>query len=67
MTYPKLKPCPECGQEMTLFQYESGWWRAECDPCPETVGGIYIGSCEGRKLDAIRAHNSRTAPERNDQ
>lgn len=63
MTYPKIKPCPECGKEPFLFGYE-GWnggissWRVECDPC-EGPGGIYIGSCEGRKLDAIRAHNTR--------
>jgi hypothetical protein len=56
MTYPKLKPCPKCGGEPWLFGYE-GWngqissWRVECDPC------FYIGSCEGRKLDAIREHN----------
>lgn len=58
MTYPKLKPCPKCGAEPLLFGYE-GWngsissWRVECDPCD------YIGSCEGRKLDAIREHNRR--------
>lgn len=58
MSYPKLKPCPKCGQEPELFAYE-GWlggissWRVECDGCN------YIGSCEGRKLDAIREHNRR--------
>jgi hypothetical protein len=63
VTYPKLRPCPNCGQAPFLFGYE-GWsggissWRVECDPCPEAPGGIYIGSCEGRKLDAIRAHNA---------
>ena len=57
MTYPKLKPCP-CGEEISLYAYE-GWnggissWRAECDKCN------HIGSCEGRKLDAIREHNRR--------
>ena len=57
MTYPKLKLCPKCGDEMFLFGYE-GWnggissWRAECEGCN------YIGSCEGRKLDAIRSHNA---------
>ena len=63
MTNPKLKPCPNCGQEPFLFGYEA-WnggvrsWCVECDPCPGTPGGIYIRSCEGRKLDAIRAHNA---------
>ena len=67
MTYPKLKPCPNCGEEPFLFGYE-GWngsissWRVECDPCSGTPGGIYIGSCEGRKLDAIRAHNASATP-----
>lgn len=63
MAYPKLKACPTCSGPMTLYGYE-GWngsissWRAECadDACG------YIGSCEGRKLDAIRQHNSRQAP-----
>lgn len=58
MTYPKMQPCPTCKQEPLLFAYE-GWnggissWRVECDDCN------YIGSCEGRKLDAIREHNRR--------
>jgi hypothetical protein len=58
MTYPNLKPCPHCKQEPQLFGYEA-WngsissWRVECDDCH------YIGSCEGRKLDAIREHNRR--------
>jgi hypothetical protein len=56
MTYPKLEPCPKCGMEMVLWAYHN-WigqissWRAECEGCD------YIGSCEGRKLDAIREHN----------
>ena len=58
MTYPKLKDCPKCAAPVELFGYE-GWngsissWRVECDDCH------YIGSCEGRKLDAIREHNRR--------
>lgn len=58
MTYPNLKPCPKCRADTLLFGYE-GWdgrissWRVECDSCD------YIGSCEGRKLDAIREHNRR--------
>ena len=56
MTYPRLKPCPDCGAETELYGYE-GWngsissWRVACDDCH------YIGSCERRKLDAIRVHN----------
>ena len=64
MTYPKMKPCPKCGQPPFLFGYEGcnggiSSWRVECDPCPESEGGHYIGSCEGRKLDAIREYNRR--------
>lgn len=57
MTYPILRPCA-CGAELSLYGYE-GWngrissWRVECDDCD------YIGSCEARKLDAIREHNRR--------
>jgi hypothetical protein len=60
MTYPKMKPCPKCGGETFAFGYEA-WngtissWRVECYDCS------YIGSCEGRKLDAIREHNRRVA------
>lgn len=63
MTYPKMKPCPKCGSDTFLFGYE-GWnggissWRVECDGCN------YIGSCEGRKLDSIRAHNARALAEK---
>jgi hypothetical protein len=58
VTYPKVKLCPECASEPSLYAYDN-WigqissWRVECDHCG------YIGSCEGRKLDAIRAHNAR--------
>lgn len=60
MTYPNLKMCPKCSEEPLLWGYE-GWngsissWRVECDACG------YIGSCEGRKLDAIREHNRRAS------
>lgn len=55
MTYPKIKPCPKCNSDdyIAVYTYESGWSRVECDKCH----GIF--SCEGRKLDAIREHNSR--------
>ena len=52
MTYPKMKPCQKCGAQMACYTYESGWSRVECDRCD------HISSCEGRKLDAIRAHNA---------
>ncbi len=66
MTLPKMKPCPKCGQPPFLFGYEGyngrvSSWRVECDPCAGSPGGIYIGSCEGRQLDAVREHNRRVA------
>lgn len=53
MTYPKMKPCQKCKASVACYTYESGWSRVECDKCH------HIGSCEGRKLDAIRVHNTR--------
>lgn len=53
MTYPKMKPCPNCKTPVACYTYESGWSRVECDGCS------YIGSCEGRKLDAIKVHNAK--------
>lgn len=30
MTYPKLKPCPRCGNEdIEIYTYESGWKHVE--------------------------------------
>lgn len=55
MSYPKIKPCPACGEDVALYAYDSGWKRVECDECN------YIGPCEGRTLDAIREHNRRVA------
>jgi hypothetical protein len=53
MTYPQMKPCRKCqSPNVACYTYESGWSRVECDSC------THISSCEGRKLDAIRAHNS---------
>lgn len=55
MTYPKMKFCPNCQIPVACYTYESGWSRVECDRCS------YIGSCEGRKIDAIRVHNAHVA------
>ena len=35
MTYPKLKPCPQCGELdwLEIYTYESGWKFVECDKC----------------------------------
>lgn len=55
MTYPKLKPCPSCGEDTDVYGYDHvTWtnWRVECDNC------WYIGPC-GTKLQAMRGHNAR--------
>lgn len=54
MTYPKMKPCPDCGNEdVVAYAYESGWKHVECDECH------YLGPGHGRTRDAIKAHNER--------
>lgn len=55
MTYPKMKPCPICGQADTLevYKYENGWQHVECDL--NACG--YMGPGEGSILQAIRSHN----------
>ena len=56
MAYPKMKPCPNCGNEdVVAYAYESGWKHVECDECH------YLGPGEGRTRDAIKAHNERCA------
>lgn len=63
MTYPKMKPCEKCGGGVDLWTYESGWSRVEC----RNPRCDFISSCEGTKLQAIRAHNNkhtaRSAPD----
>lgn len=56
MTLPLIKgPCPECGDDLGLFKYETGWIRVECVVC------IFVGSAGQSKLVAIREHNRRMA------
>ena len=53
MTYPKLKPCPNCGCIYTELYGYGDWgttWHVECDECH------YMGP-GGNKLQAIREHN----------
>jgi hypothetical protein len=59
MTYPKIKPCPNCGNaDLSMYGYGySDWgtiWHVECDDCQ------YMGP-GGNKLMAIRRHNERAA------
>ena len=54
MTYPKIKPCPVCGNaDLDLYGY-GDWapytWHVECDDCH------YMGPGDN-KLMAIRRHN----------
>lgn len=56
MTYPKIKPCPECsrsGEDLDIYTYPSGWKYVECVRCN------YRGPGEGTFRDAIRSHNKR--------
>ncbi len=53
MTAPKLKDCPACGHQITVYTYDSGWRRAECDHCD------YIAEPAQNIIQAARNHNSR--------
>jgi uncharacterized metal-binding protein (TIGR02443 family) len=54
MTYPKIKPCPKCGQSdtMEVYKYENGWQHIECE-----LDCGYMGPGSGSILGAIRNHN----------
>lgn len=60
MTYPRIRPCPKCGDpDLAVYTYDNGWKHVECDEC------YYLGPGEGSKLQAIRSHNQRvTEPAR---
>lgn len=54
MTYPKIKPCPNCGDDgVDIYEYESGWKHVECHKCN------WLGPGEGRNVQAIRSWNAR--------
>lgn len=58
MSYPKIKPCPNCGNaELDMFGYGE-WgpptWHVECVECN------YMGPGDN-KLMAIRRHNEHCA------
>ena len=55
MTYPKMKPCPRCGDDVVVYTYESGWRHVECLKCN------YLGPGEGSIAAAIKAHNIHSA------
>jgi len=56
MSYPKIKPCPDCNNpDVAMYGYgEYGPlnWHVECDDCH------YLGPC-GNKMQAIRLHNAK--------
>ena len=57
MTYPKIKPCPTCGNPgdgLSVYTYENGGRHVECNECS------YLDPCGGSILSAIRLHNERT-------
>lgn len=52
MTYPKMKPCPKCGDpDVSVYTYENGWRHVECDECH------YLGPGAGNIRQAIQDHN----------
>ncbi len=51
MTYPKLKPCPRCGSELSVYTYENGARHVECNDCQ------YLGPAMSSIMAAIRLHN----------
>lgn len=63
MTYPKLKPCPDCKttDDLEIYTYESGSRRVECDRC------FYLGPAGTSILWAIRLHNQRQSEATHDR
>jgi len=61
MTYPKIRPCPNCGgSALSVYKYDSGWQYVECDsPLPSGGACWYSGPGEGSIMQAIRSHNAR--------
>lgn len=58
MTYPKIRPCPECGSDnVTVYETEYRWKHVECDDC------FHLGPGEGRKGQAIKSWNDRAQTE----
>jgi Zn ribbon nucleic-acid-binding protein len=53
MTAPKSTPCPKCRGDVSVWTYEDGWRRAECDKCD------YIAEPAENIIRAIRNHNER--------
>lgn len=57
MSYPKIEPCPRCGNDdVEVYHYDNGWHHVECDGCQ------YLGPGEGSATAAIKSHNDNRAP-----
>ena len=50
MTYQKMKPCPRCDGDVSVYSYDGGWKHVECDKCG------YFGPGEGSIKQAIKSH-----------
>lgn len=53
MSYPKMKPCPQCSssEELEVYRYDNGTRHVECLKCN------YLGPGEGSIAAAIKSHN----------
>jgi hypothetical protein len=56
MTLPKIANCPKCGGTCSVYRYDSGTRRVECDSLQTCT---YSATCEGSKKHAIIEHNKR--------
>ncbi len=54
-TNPKMAPCANGhpADYLSVYKYESGWQRVECDH----IGCWYIGPSAGSTRQAIKLHN----------
>lgn len=55
MSYPKIKPCPNCGGECDVYVYDNGTRHVECDHCG------YLGPGAGSIRAAIALHHAKMA------
>jgi len=51
----ELKPCPFCGGEAELTEWEFGYWIVKCTKCPCDLGRYWFR----RKADAKKTWNRR--------